>query len=109
VKIGEIAAWVTLIGTLIVGVFLAEDRYANAGETATTMLQQKLLLRNDQERLANDNRLERMERELLSIHARRQSGALYPGDGALIVNLQDEIRIARQYRNALREQAAEIK
>jgi LDH2 family malate/lactate/ureidoglycolate dehydrogenase len=108
-KGSEIAAWATLIGALIGGVFLAEDRYANAGETATTMLQQKLLLRNDQERLANDNRLERMERELLSIHARRQSGALYPGDGALITNLQDEIRIAREYRSVLRTQAAQIK
>ena len=108
-NVKEITAWMTFAATILIGAFWAEDRYANAAGTSSAMLQQKLLLRNDQERLANDNRLERMERELLAIHARRQSGGIYPGDEALIANLQEEIRIAREYRNVLRQQAAQIK
>jgi hypothetical protein len=105
----EVATWVTLVAALLGGAFWAEDRYANAGETATTILTQKLVLRNEQESKANENRLERMQRELTAIHARRASGALYQGDQALIGDLNEEIRIAREYRSALRQQASQIK
>lgn len=108
-NVKEVGTWVTLAGTLLVGAFWAEDRYANAGETASAMITQKLVLRNEQESKANENRLERMQRELNAVHARRASGQLYQGDSALIQDLNEEIRIAREYRSALRTQAAQIK
>lgn len=107
--IKEIATWVTMVGAILVGAFWAEDRYANAGETASAMLTQKLTLRNEQESKANEHRIERMQRELNGIHARRASGQLYTGDDVTIADLNEEIRIAREYRSALRQQAAEIK
>jgi hypothetical protein len=105
----EVATWVTLAAAILGGAFWAEDRYANAGETASAMFTQKLVLRNEQQSQANDNRLERMQRELNAIHSRRASGQLFTGDDALIRDLNEEIRIAREYRSALRQQAAQIK
>lgn len=105
----EVATWVTLAAAILGGAFWAEDRYANAGETTSALIVQKLVLRNEQQTKANENRIERMQRELNAIHARRASGALYAGDDVLIRDLNEEIRIAREYRSALRSQAAQIK
>ena len=108
-NVKEAATWVTLIAAILGGAFWAEDRYANAGQVQTQILTQKLVLRNEQESKANENRLERMQRELNGIHARRASGQLYTGDAALIQDLNEEIRIAREYRSVLRQEAAKIK
>ncbi len=94
---------------LVGGVFFAEDRYANAQETTSARIVQKLTLQNQAQARANDNRLERMVRELAAVHRRRTNGQQFPGDAALIQDLQEEIRIAREYRSELRLQATQIK
>jgi len=105
VNVKQAVAWTALSGTLLGGAFFAEDRYANAQETKASIVEQSFRLLNSQEQLANNNRLERLQRELRSIRVRRINGAQYPGDGALIQDLTEEIRIAREYRSELRKQA----
>jgi len=105
VKVKEVTAWIALVGLLIGGFITLEQRHASAGG----MTVQKITLMNQQETLANENRLERLERQLESIHRRRTNGQKWPGDDALIYDLNEEIRIAREYRTALRQQAAQIK
>jgi len=108
-SIKEVVAWSTLSAMLIGGVFFAEDRYANAQQTTSSRITQGLTLQNDAEARANENRLERLVRELAAVHARNQAGATYPGDADLIADLKEEIRISREYRIDLRKAAAAIK
>jgi len=104
-NIKQAVAWVALSGTLLGGAFFAEDRFANAQETKAAIVEQSFRLLNSQEALANTNRLERLQRELRSIQLRRANGTQYPGDGALIQDLNEEIRNAREYRSELRQKA----
>ncbi len=108
-RVQQAVAWLTVAGTLVGGALVAEDRYANAAETKSAISAQYLKLTNSQELLANTNRLDRLQAQLRSVHSRRAGGAIYPGDDALVHDLNEEIRIAREYRSELRKQALVIK
>lgn len=109
IKAPEMVAWLTVAGALAGGAIWAEDRYANASETQNLISTSKLILTNKQESASNTNRLERYVRELAAVHRRRQNGQRYPGDQALIDDINEEIRIAREYRSELKLQATQIK
>lgn len=95
----------TLLGMLASAVIWAETRYAHAASVAEQFFEQTVKF----EQLSNDNRLDRLVRELEAINRRRFNGQMYPGDPELMEELKEEIRFARQYRSDLRERAASAK
>jgi hypothetical protein len=103
-RLGEAAALVTIVGAIAGSVIWQESRYANAAEMGAKHLAQAVNI----EQRFNEDRLERLVRELDSIYRRRFAGYEFPGDAEWIADLNDEIRIAREYRTELREQAALI-